>query len=175
MTNYIYIHGLNSSKESSKYKTLQKNFSNISILEWSIDSNINLILDDFVSKVKATDDKIILIGDSTGGNLACQLRDRLSELNIYTGLVLLNPLLNRDSLVNQNIMPDNILKNIKTIPRIKDALLIISNNDEVVDNSKLTDYIKDNTYIIRINDVHKLYTLENYIKDIKNYAENIYL
>jgi len=57
---------------------------------------------------------------------------------------------------------------------IKDALLIISNNDNIVDNKDLKRFEKT-TNIIRVNDTHKLKTLEKYIELISDYSEKIVL
>jgi predicted esterase YcpF (UPF0227 family) len=71
-------------------------------------------------------------------------------------------------------MPNEILKYIKPITEIKDALLIISNNDNVVNNKDLNKFEKT-ANIIRVNDTHKLETLEKYIKLISDYSEKIVL
>jgi len=71
-------------------------------------------------------------------------------------------------------MPNEILKYIKPITEIKDALLIISNNDNIVDNKDLKRFEKT-TNIIRVNDTHKLKTLEKYIELISDYSEKIVL
>lgn len=171
MTKYIYIHGLNSSKNSSKYKILKKRFD-MMILEWDKQTNIDSKIDAIIKDINPSD-KLILIGDSTGGNFACQLRNKLNNLNIYSKLVLFNPLLNIESL-SIDIMPNEILKYIKPITEIKDALLIISNNDNIVDNKDLKRFEKT-TNIIRVNDTHKLKTLEKYIELISDYSEKIVL
>jgi predicted esterase YcpF (UPF0227 family) len=171
MTKYIYIHGLNSSKNSYKYKILNQRFDMI-ILEWDKLTNINSKIDEIIKNINPSD-KLMLIGDSTGGNFACQLRDKLNILNIYSKLVLLNPLLNIESLII-DIMPNEILKYIKPINEIKDALLIISNNDEVVNNKDLNSF-EETTNIVRVNDTHKLENIEEYIYLISDYSEKIVL
>ena len=148
----------------------------VECIEWSVDDNIDNRLEVISQHIylnsRNYSDKIILVGDSTGGNFACQLRDKLKNVKIYTGLVLLNPLLSLKSVYNTDIFSDNIKKYIEDINVIDDALLIVSKDDEVINNNIKKDMLYC-TKVIRVDDSHKLITFTNYIDTIKDYTENL--
>ena len=177
MIKYIYIHGLNSSKESFKYKIIQNAFSNTECVEWHVDDNIDmqleLIAQHLFLKNLNYEDKIIIIGDSTGANFAYQLREKLKNVKVYAGLVLLNPLLSLESVYDPSVFPTSIKKYIIDIKDIDDSLLILSNNDEVLDNSFINRNMLYSTTVVKVDDVHRLLTFEKYINLIENYSKKI--
>lgn len=180
MTTYVYIHGLHSSSESFKCKILQKYFENVICLEWANDEDIEKRLElisghIFLERMNNRFEDVVIVGDSTGGNFSVQLKEKLKNMGIYSSLVLINPLFNLDQLQDPSIMPDNIKKFVKTIETFEDSLILLSNNDEVLDHSKISKYILSNNGIKRIDDIHRCMTFEDHISEIENYSSRLHL
>ena len=177
MITYVYLHGLHSSKESFKYKILQKAFNNTICIEWNEYSNINDILNQATDEIAEIDtDRIIIIGDSTGGNFACQLRNLLlNKKNIHAGLVLLNPLLTIEAVYDRSIINKGLQNYLSHIYQIEDAIIFTSIDDAIINHEKIHPYIKRNTNIIEVIDNHRFESFESFIQVIEKYAMNISL
>lgn len=173
---YVYIHGLHSSKESKKYIALQHKLDvddQLLCIEWQttgIDKTLQYAVDTIIKDSKA---QIILIGDSTGGNFACQIREMLKHKGIYAGLVLINPLLLRFQLYDSSIMPESTLEYVRNITDVSDSLIFLSDNDTVVNHHMLPNYILDCNNIRQIKDTHSFLRFAEYIDYIKYYANSI--
>lgn len=92
----LYIHGLGSDSNSRKYLNLKDYFKEeyqFDCIEWKNDSDISELLNKAESHLK-NEDKIILVGDSTGANFAYQLRERLQETRKNVILITTSPLFN---------------------------------------------------------------------------------
>lgn len=173
MQRIIYIHGLGSSKRSSKFKELKKVYPQIECFEW--DENDILMISKLIEFSKTFDksQEIIIIGDSTGGNFAIQLRMMIEKYqNTYAKLVLLNPLLDISKVHIE--IPENVKNRLSKITEIHEALIFISKNDDIVDHT-IPESISLHCKIVKIDDTHKLSKFPEYLHIIDNYINQIWL
>ena len=75
----VYIHGLNSSANSAKFKTILKNYPSAICIEWKTEDNIATILFEAYEHLKGLVNDLTIIGSSTGGNFCWQLQQKLKE------------------------------------------------------------------------------------------------
>lgn len=102
-------------------------------LEWKTDDNIPRLLADTAARLR---DKrhVILVGDSTGGNFAYQLRELLRPQGIKTTLILLNPLLDLSKRIAPFAFPESLVPYLKQIDKPADAYIFIAMRDEILDH-----------------------------------------
>lgn len=165
----IYLHGLNSGIDSSKFKILQKTFEEIECFEWSPNDPIKNMIDGLVDKLSKCDD-VVLIGDSTGANFAYQTRELLKDKQVK--MILLSPLLSM-SQMNEDFflyeyVTDSLRRNVINIDYINDALIIKPIVDEVLSNPY--EAVLD-CNVIKIESGHRIDTFEKYVDTIKNYLK----
>lgn len=182
---YYYIHGLNSSSKSSKFLLFSNNeeFKNIECLEWISENNMTKKLNlwsDKIKKIYDEYDRIVIIGDSFGGNLACHLKQLLWKTsNKYVSLILINPLLEISYVANYKIISNHLRNYIVPITRITESLIFISQNDEVINNIQLigdNPFIKHNNQIVLdLENDHKFLGIDAYFDTISGFVYNIYL
>lgn len=169
MIDLFYFHGLGSNKESRKFKLI-KNAFDIShscfCVEWRNDTDISGLLTDLWSLYKDKEE-LVLIGDSTGGNFAYQLRERLKDSGVKIKLVLLNPLLDFSNRIASFPFPEKLEKSLEKIKEIDHCFLLQSNRDEVIDHSQMK--IGPEVEQLIIDDTHRLLTFEKYVDAIKEY------
>ncbi|WP_405606233.1 YqiA/YcfP family alpha/beta fold hydrolase [Polaribacter sp. Asnod1-A03] len=173
---FIYIHGLNSSKESNKYKILQEKFGDtISIFEWCPEEkDIVKRLKKLTLKIKDSIDEVTIIGDSTGCNFSLQLRKMLNDYGVFTRCVLISPLLSLRQLNDLSIFNKTLEKQIIDFSYFKETLILKPLHDELL-SYNFNDFIINNNLIINCNTTHRFPILKNHIIDIKNYIKSIYL
>ena len=179
-TKYYYIHGLGSSKNSSKFLELKKQYHEIECLDWSIDDDMNQKMIEWSKSIFISSeiyDNICIIASSTGCNFAYQLR--LRNPKIFLHLVLINPLLNINYLNDITIMSDNIKKYLINIDKLNHSLMLISIKDDVINHNKFLNnhsFIKNNNgIIIDKNSTHKFENLCEYYSEIDYLINSIYL
>lgn len=139
MIDLLYFHGLGSNKDSRKFKLIENAFDrthNCFCVEWGNDTDISGLLTDLWSLYKDKDE-LVLIGDSTGGNYAYQLRERLKVFGVKIKLVLLNPLLDFSNRIANFSFPEKLEETLEKIKELDHCFLLQSNRDEVIDHSKM--------------------------------------
>lgn len=171
MRTIIYIHGLfSSSKTSSKFATLKSNFENVIAFDWDAeDTTIQSKLQKLAVSLVESGDDVTIIGDSTGANFAMQLRSMMQDVSkfSYAKLILVSPLFSVDAL-KLDIMPVATKRQVVATDYIKDALVLMPLNDEVVKY----EYVKlNNVKLISQNVSHAFETFAEHIEAIKAYNE----
>lgn len=182
---YYYVHGLNSSSKSSKFLSFSANeeFKNMECLEWLSEDNLIEKIsfwNEIISKAHNEYDRIVIVGDSFGGNLACQIKDSLWKTNReYVSLVLINPLLDISYLINSDIIPNDLRNYVISKTQIIESLIFISQYDEVINNIQLigdNPFIKHNNQIVLdLKNDHKFSEIDKYFEVICGFVYNIYL
>jgi len=170
----LYIHGLGSDSNSRKYLNLKDYFKKqfrFDCLEWKNDSNISQLLDE-AEKMLESEDKIILVGDSTGANFAYQLRERLKEKGKNSVLIMTSPLMNIDDRIANFEFPENIIPQLWKIENPENALIIASRKDEVLNQKPLFEKSLNTIELIEVDDTHRLENFRNYLPEIKNYLQS---
>lgn len=173
-TQYYYVHGLHSSRNAVKFQEILLNFPNAVCLEWTIDDNLDNKIIDWISILKKSQYNNVLMGSSTGCNFICQM-DKILELsNIYPKTILLNPLINLNQVINEEIIPVQLKKSIQEIDHFHNYLLIISDSDKVLDHRFIpTKILQSNQIIISKDDNHQLLKFKNYLTEIKRFTTMI--
>ena len=169
MKKLIYFHGLGSDKNSRKFGLLKDYLDNryeLLCVEWHISTDFRILIFN-VFKRLLREPEVVLIGDSIGGNYACQMRDLLIRNNVKTTLVLFNPLLSIDSLIASFPFPKVLLASLHDIRQLEDCLSIISINDGVIDHASVT--YGQGTNRLFVDDVHELLHFERYLQYIDRY------
>ncbi|MTG97836.1 MULTISPECIES: YqiA/YcfP family alpha/beta fold hydrolase [Myroides] len=169
----IYFHGYGSDKTSRKYEDCKRLFKNSSsfCVEWNPESDIKSILN-VVDAELSEQEQVILIGDSTGANLAYQLREKRKEKGLKSILIMLSPLLDLDSRLNSKlIFSDNLRESILKINNPEDAFIIVGKQDEVLDFVDLQDKITYNSEILFVEDSHRLPKFRDYLGYINHYVQ----
>lgn len=170
MIDLLYFHGLGSNKDSRKFKLIKNAFDcthSCFCVEWGTDTDISELLTDLWTHYKDKKE-LVLIGDSTGGNYAYQLREKLKASGMKIKLVLLNPLLDFSSRIANFPFPEKLEKSLEKIKEIDHCFLLQSNRDEVIDHSCINRGFEVEQLII--DDTHRLLTFENYVDSIKEYV-----
>lgn len=171
----LYIHGYGSNQQSAKYREIKNYFDHIcdcNIMVWQEDSVISLLLINTVTQFKNCE-KLIIIGDSTGANFACQLNElRQNEEDI---LILMSPLLDIKQKNFDILFPITLSAQIKKTVPSKNSLIIASRTDEVLNQSILFD---ENTYqsfaLLEVDDSHHLEKFHEYLPAIRAFILNQY-
>jgi len=179
-TKYYYIHGLGSSKNSSKFLELKKQYHEIECLDWSIDDDMNQKMIEWSKLLFISSeiyDNICIIASSTGCNFAYQLR--LLNHKIFFHLVMINPLFNLNYLYDESIMPEKLLPYLKSLDKLNNSLIFIGEKDSVINCKKFIEnyeYVKlNNQIIIDENSTHKFEKLNEYYSEIDDLINSIYL
>ena len=170
-TQFYYIHGLGSSKKSSKFLELKKQYTNIICLDWKETDNIDYKLNEWLREINSKNvDNVCIIASSTGANFAVQLKNKTKFIH----LVLINPLLDINNLFDITIIPKQLRYYLIKIKLLYNSLILLGNLDEVINNKNILQHIKhDNQIIIDKNSTHKFEALNLYYNEIDNYINNI--
>lgn len=172
MKKLIYFHGLGSNKNSRKFRLLKDHLGDgyeFLCAEWNVHTDFRILMFNIFKRL-LREPEVILIGDSTGGNYACQMRDLLTQNNIKATLVLLNPLLSIDKRIATFPFPERLLESLLNIRQVDDCLSITSINDVVIDHSLIT-YGPGTSRLI-VDDVHQLLHFERYLPHIDRYIDS---
>ena len=176
--NLLYIHGLGSDRHSRKFINLKDYFKDqfeYDFLEWNNDSDINFLIEDKHEQYK-NNNQLIIVGDSTGANFAYQLREMRNGENDI--LILTSPLLDIDKRIANFDFPGFILPQLMKIQHPKNALIIASKTDEILNQKYLFTSDKnfvsvhETTEILEIKDNHRLLHFDNVIPAISNYIKS---
>lgn len=173
-TQYIYVHGFGSSKNSKKYREIKVKYPGAICFDWLVDDNLDSKINEWIDVVKNCQLDVVLIGSSAGCNLLCQMNLILSKSNSYQKTILLNPLLSLNQVIRKEIFPAEVLKYIREIGFFNGCCIILSDNDEVLDHKKISDPImKNNQIVISKNDTHNLLKLGEHFDEIDRYISSI--
>jgi|SRR5690606_33355929 len=169
----FYIHGLGSDANSRKYLNLKEYFKEqfrFDCLEWKNNSDISQLLDE-AEKMLESEDKVILFGDSTGANFACQLREKRKQKNLKTILILSSPLLDESRRIADFPFPGQLKVFLKKIENPENTLIIVPLHDEVIDHSFLLKNNLSETKILKVDDSHRLPKFKEYLPKIESYIQ----
>lgn len=169
MKKLIYFHSLGSDKNSRKFRLLKDYLGDryeLLCVEWHASTDFRILIFN-VFKRLLREPEVVLIGDAIGGNYACQMRDLLTQNNVKTTLVLLNPLLSIDKRIATFPFPERLLESLQNIRLVEDCLSIISINDVIIDHSSITYGQATNRLVV--DDVHQLLHFERYLQHIDRY------
>lgn len=169
MKKLVYFHGLGSNKNSRKFRLLKDHLGEsyeLLCVEWNVHTDFRILMFNIFKRL-LRESEVILIGDSTGGNYACQMRDLLMRNHIKTTLVLLNPLLSIENPIAAFPLPDALLESLHDIRQVEDCLSITSINDVFIDHSLIT--YGPGTSRLMVDDIHQLLHFKRYLSDIDWY------
>lgn len=125
------------------------------------------MINDVASKHHAED--LIIVGDSTGANFACQLRERIKQLGGEPVLILTSPLLDINNRIADFDFPGKLIPQLWKIENPQDAMIIASKEDEVLNQKVLFEKKLKNIELLEVDDGHRLENFHTYIPKIKNY------
>lgn len=165
----LYIHGLYSDQYSRKFLNLKDYFKDefdYDFMEWNIVSDINALISKKIEELKNVEN-LIIVGDSTGANYAYQFRDLRNVENDI--LILTSPLLDFEKLNNDFDFPEKIIPTLKKYTVPKNALIIATLKDEVVNQKGLLTKKDHHLNISLVSDNHRLQNLIKYIPEIRRY------
>ena len=165
-----YIHGLGSDAQSKKYQQLKSALPatlTVECLQWENHDNISTLLEHTATRLQQYS-YVVLIGDSTGGNFAYQLRDLLQPHVSKTTLILLNPLLDLDRRIATFAFPDNLATYLKQITHPKNTYIFISQNDEIIDHQWLLQQSLPTITCYTYHDTHRFIDFQNCLPRIQS-------
>jgi len=170
-TPLIYIHGLGSDRNSSKFELIQDYFSesyDYYCLEWKNDSNI-LALIEQAHQQFSNASNLIIIGDSTGANFAFQLRGMRDEKQLQSKLILTSPLLNLNMRIAAHDFPETIIPFMRAIEEPYNALMICPRNDEIINHSAWLNLNAEGLLVVQVDDTHRLTKFSAYLPILSSY------
>ncbi|QHC85107.1 hypothetical protein AS589_10135 [Empedobacter brevis] len=163
----VYIHGLNSSANSTKFKSILKIHPSATCIEWKVDDNISAILLEAYDHLKGLVKDLTIVGSSTGGNFGWQLQQKLKENGKSSELVLLNPLIDV-SVKREDNFPENLHQYLVDMNRFEHTKVFLSVHDEVLDFEKMKEFFEIQQYIfpqqikiIEVDDDHRIRNFES--------------
>ena len=155
-TQIIYIHGLGSSASTSKkFQDIHSAFENVIQFQWNQKTLTLESLENFANKLD-TSKHLFIIGSSAGGKIAIRLKNIL-QTKTWAGLVLLNPLLDITfrKQANQNILTNQLLLD-DIESNITEALVIYSEEDELIDQKLNVESMSTSNKFVKVHDNHRL-------------------
>ena len=172
MTKLIFIHGFKSF-DSKKFKVIQKTYPNAEQFEWFQEQDITHRLRQLAEKLSQQSEDIVIIGDSAGGNFACQLREMMNEYPKWCKLFLINPLLRIEDVKIE--LSEKLKCQLKQISRVNEAVLLLSIHDDVVDNSKVVESTSEFCQIEYVHDTHAIKDFSKYMTILTEYINQIWM
>ena len=166
----LFIHGYGSDRTSRKYQELKAYFEeyNCHCLEWVVFSDIPYLLHLAVQKCMNIK-RLVIVGDSTGANLAYQLRELRSQEN--DKLILLSPLLDLSKRKSTIAFPEAFERHLVTITNPENSLVVASKDDEVIDQQPLFDERHKKFTLLEVADGHRLKKFSDYLPAIADYLQ----
>lgn len=171
MNGLLYIHGLGSGELSRKYKLIEETFAttySCHCAAWDTDTDIKIFIISLFKRYLGSQ-SLIIIGDSTGGNYAYQLREMLVRNGVKVRLILLNPLLNIANRISTDPFPERLEDSLVVIDKVNNCFLLQSLYDEVIDQTKVQ--LGEKVIQLRVDDSHRLFTLSDHITYIQSYIK----
>lgn len=171
----LYIHGYGSNRESRKFFNLKESLPDFpaAVFEWDEHTDFELLLKTAIEQTNEIE-QIVLVGDSTGANIAYQIREVRKSLGLKTILVLTSPLLDYDKRLNTSLQfTENLQNSLMQINKVEDALIILAKEDEAIDFSQFdVKHDAPNSTVIYVDDTHRLEGFINYVGYIIGYIVN---
>ncbi|MBA5245600.1 hypothetical protein H1R16_02985 [Marnyiella aurantia] len=165
----LYIHGYGSDHNSRKFLDLKNYFGQeytYHCLEWMVESDIKYLLRLALKKCENIS-QLAIIGDSTGANLAYQLRE-LRKVPADQ-LILLSPLLDITARLRDIPFPKAFEDQLIKITKPQNALIIASREDEVINQTGIFNQTNNQFVLHEVKDGHRLQKFQEYLPVIKNY------
>lgn len=178
--NMYFVHGMGSSKESGKFKKLQERYEGIECLEWKVGDDLRTFINESVLKIKknaiSNNRTNVIISSAIGANLAMQIQFHLMKIGLGVSMVMVNPLFKKSQLLDEEEIPQDVLKYIHPIKMIRDCLIIIGDCDTVINHNEIPKgIIAENNFIEVLDNSHKLEDFEECFDDIDLYiVSNFY-
>lgn len=176
-THILYIHGLGADAQSRKYQILQSRFSGygtMECLEWHKEDIIARLLKETSNRLLRYSN-LVIIGDSTGGNFAYQLRNLLATHPISTTLILLNPLLDISKRISKMTFPSLLADYLQEIKSPNNAYIVISERDEIINHSWLEESKLSGIALYKVDDTHRMPLFLNYVGIIEEILQLNYV
>lgn len=167
----FYIHGYGSDRNSRKFLALKKHFLDrfeYGFMEWKPEDDISLLLNEAEVELDAYENPI-LFGDSTGANFAYQLYERRKAKNKKSILMLSSPLLTFQLRISDREFSDNLKQQLIPISNPKNAMIIATPTDEVLDQTWLFEKEFENIELMQVEDGHRLMKFNEYLDEIDKY------
>lgn len=141
-------------------------------MEWNPEDDISILLDKAESELELYDNPVIL-GDSTGANFAYQLRERRKVKNKNSILVMSSPLLIHQLRISDRYFSDNLKQHLTVIAHPKDAMIIATPTDEVLDQTWLFENELENVELMEVKDGHRLMQFNTYLSEVERYIARV--
>lgn len=167
----IYIHGLGSDRNSRKFKNLKDYFKDqfeYDFLEWKNDSDVKKIIEEKLQNYQNIN-QLIIVGDSTGANFAYQLREMRNKKE--DKLILTSPLLNIEMRIANFDFPKSLLPYLIKIAEPKNALIIGTKKDEILNQTWLFKKDFENISLKEVDDNHRLEKFHEFLPKIELYLK----
>lgn len=165
----LYIHGYGSDHNSRKFLDLKNYFGQeytYHCLEWMVESDIKYLLRLALKKCENIS-QLAIIGDSTGANLAYQLRELRAKQE--DKLILLSPLLDISTRLRDIPFPTTFEQQLIKISKPENCLIIASRQDEVIDQTSIFNQIDKQFVLHEVEDGHRLEKFKEYLQVIRDY------
>jgi predicted esterase YcpF (UPF0227 family) len=169
----LYIHGLGSDRNSTKFLALQTFFPDMfdfHCMEWTEHSNIDRLISQTHTSFE-NNNQLIVFGDSTGANFAYQLRDKRALNGLQTKLILSAPLLDLSKRITDFNFPKRLIPQLIKIEHPTHALLICPMQDELINHTALKSDVTNKLQVLQVNDTHRLPRFKEYLPAINAYIE----
>lgn len=111
----------------------------------------------------------VIVGDSTGANFAYQLRERRLLKGKKSILILSSPLLDIDERIADFNFPEKIIPQLKKYNSPKDALIIATKNDTILNQKWLFQKTLNMIKLIEVNDNHRLEKFHEILHQIDSF------
>lgn len=167
----LFIHGYGSDRSSRKFQDLKTHFGkeyHCHCLEWVVFSDVPYLLNLAVQKCENVK-SLVIVGDSTGANLAYQLREMRNRE--YDKLILLSPLLDITKRKRDIPFPDTFCAHLSKIENPAKALVVASRNDEVIDQQSLFDETDKKFTLMEVDDGHRLEKFQEYLPALEEFIK----
>lgn len=138
-------------------------------MEWVVYSDIPYLLNLAVQKCDNALNMVI-VGDSTGANLAYQLREMRNQAD--DKLILLSPLLDIAKRKRDIPFPDTFCEQLLKITNPANALIVASKTDEVIDQQHLFGEDDKKFTLMEVDDGHRLEKFNEYLLVIEEYISS---
>ncbi len=165
----LYIHGYGSDRNSRKFLDLKNYLGaeyNCHCLEWMVESDIEYLLRLALKKCENIS-SLLIIGDSTGANLAYQLREMRSVP--ADQLILLSPLLDISARLRDIPFPKAFEDQLIKITKPQNVLIIASREDEVINQTGIFNQANNQFVLHEVKDGHRLEKFQEYLPVIRKF------
>lgn len=170
----IFVHGFLSDVYSPKYAAIRSYYGDkydYDSIAWDSSSNLRMLFDDLHDNWSEYS-HIVIIGESTGGNFAYQLREHLWSRSKQISLILASPLMCDYQRKNNVRLPISIIPQLWNISEPRNALIIVTKDDYYFDQTWLLKKEFEGVEVYSVDDTHSLEKFEEYLPKIESYIES---